>query len=369
MTLTIPRSTLLDLLIPAASIAPRKPSNPVLGHVLLDLDPAGIAVEATDTAIRLAMRTGPARRQGEVLTVDAADLVNVVRSLAAGDVTLDTGAPGRLIVSAGGSEFRLPTTDGEDYPPPQSHTWRPAGSIEGDALARVIGEVTYAASTDENRYGLNGIHCETTDGVVRLASTDGSRLAWSECSREGDGDIVVGRRLMPAPGLRLLAKLAAAECGAWTVEAADSAVSWTSPGGTRLSMRLIEGEFPDYRQVMPKSWARSVEVRPVDLAGALKRASIVASDKHHTITMSVASASLDVTTRSHDTGDMAESVPAEVEGESMQIGVNARMLLDALGSVESSAVVLEMGEPLDPIVLRWPGRSDVGAIVMPMRID
>jgi DNA polymerase-3 subunit beta len=85
--------------------------------------------------------------------------------------------------------------------------------------------------------------------------------------------------------------------------------------------------------------------------------------------MSVASASLDITTRSHDTGDMSESVPAEVEGESMQIGVNARMLLDALGSVESSAVVLEMGEPLDPIVLRWPGRSDVGAIVMPMRID
>jgi DNA polymerase-3 subunit beta len=356
MTLTIPRSTLLDLLIPAASIAPKKPSNPALGHVLLDLDPAGIAVEATDTAIRLAMRTGPARRQGEVLTVDAADLLNVVRSLAAGDVTLDTGTNGRLIVSAAGSEFRLPTTGGEDYPPPQSHTWRPAGSIEGDALARVIGEVTYAASTDENRYGLNGIHCETSGGILRLASTDGSRLAWSECSREGDGEV-------------LLAKLAAADCGTWTVEAADSAVSWTSPGGTRLSMRLIEGEFPDYRQVMPKGWTRSVEVRTADLSGGLKRASIVASDKNHTITMSVASASLDITTRSHDTGDMSESVPAEVNGESMQIGVNARMMLDALGSVDSSSVALEMGEPLDPIVLRWPGRSDVGAIVMPMRID
>lgn len=368
MKTTIKRSDLLDLLIPAASIAPRKPSNPVLGHVLLDVAEGGIAVDATDTAIRLSMQHGDTMH-GDRLTVDASDLASVVRSLASGDVTLDTGTPGRLIVSAAGSTFKLPTTDGEDYPPPQSHTWRPAGSIEGDALARVIGEVTYAASTDENRYGLNGIHCETADGVVRLVSTDGSRLAWSECARSGSGDIIVGRRLLPAPGLRLLARLAAAEAGAWTVEAADSAVAWTSPSGTRLSMRLIDGEFPDYRQVMPKTWARSSTVRVDDLTGALRRASIIANDKSHTITMTVAPDSLDIATRATDSGDMAESVPADTEGEPMQIGVNAKMMIDAIGSVASSSVVLRMCDELDPIVIRWPGRSDVGAIVMPMRID
>ena len=368
MHITSTRDALLGAIAPTAAAAARQD---ILGHLLFTARGSTVTVTGSDGPMRLTLPVdAQVATEGAVL-LDAATLLATVRSLPAGAITVREDNS-RVVVEGGGARFRLAAASVEDYPPESTKntTWSEAGSVDGGELARVLSETMYAASADENRYGLNGLHVEVNDGTLRAVATDGSRLAWSETDEGEWAQCPVSpRSLLSLRAAKMLARLAADEVGVWAVTRCSRATAWTSPGGAVLITQLVDGEFPDYRQVIPDKWRTAAVVRVADLAAALKRADVIAKEsRSHTLVLRVAPDQIRVSTSAVDGGSMAETLHTETDGPDIEIGVNARYMLDALAAA-GDQVTLAMSDALDPIVVQYGGRTNLCAVVMPLRID
>ena len=239
-------------------------------------------------------------------------------------------------------------------------------------LRRLIEETLSSISVDDNRYGLNGGHLEqvaTDDGQarLRLVTTDGSRLSWSEARFEGE--FGMGQRmLIPRKALGEVKKLVDVDDASWSVSFGERAAAFSTDGLT-LMLRLIDGDFPDYRQVLPAAAKRRVRVQRARFVSALKRVSIMASDRNHSVRFAFEEDRLVMTAHNVDAGDVREELPADLEGTPLFTGFNVRYFQDILSATRSEELVLELGEPLDPCLVRLPDRDDCLFVVMPMRLD
>jgi DNA polymerase-3 subunit beta len=210
--------------------------------------------------------------------------------------------------------------------------------------------------------------------VLRMVATDGQRLALSEKPLAGDYALKKGV-ILPRKGLHELKKLLGegADPGQEKTETklgfAENSAIYRRPGVV-LAMRLIEGMFPDYKQVIPKQGEKIVKVGRQRLLETLRRVSLLASDKSHAVKFELSPGQLKVLSQNPDLGDAKEEVPVEYAGEPLKIGFNARYITDVAAVLKSDDVQLELADDLSPGVLRGAGPEDAGytAVVMPMRI-
>jgi DNA polymerase-3 subunit beta len=244
-----------------------------------------------------------------------------------------------------------------------------------ELLAQIDG-TAFAASTDETRYNLNGVYFEPQGPVLRMVATDGHRLALSEKPLAGDYALKRGV-ILPRKGLNELKKLLGeavevAEPGAEATSRlgfAENSAIFRRPGVV-LAMRLIEGLFPDYKQVIPKQGEKILKVGRLRFLETLRRVSLLSSDKSHAVKLELAPGLLKVLSQNPDLGEAKEEVPVEYAGDALKIGFNARYLTDVVQALKSDDVQLELADDLSPGVLRGAGPEDAGytAVVMPMRI-
>ena len=241
-------------------------------------------------------------------------------------------------------------------------------------LLDMIERTFFAVSTDETRYNLNGVFFEPAAGNLRLVATDGHRLSLSERPITGTFGLKRGV-ILPKKGLQELKKLLseATESGEEKPEAKlgflDNSAIFRRPGVV-LVMRLIEGLFPDYKQVIPKAGEKVVKLGRARFGETLRRISLLSSDKAHAVKLDLSKGVLRVLSQNPDLGDAKEDVPVEYEGEPLKIGFNARYLTEVLAVIQSGDVQLELADDLSPGVLRGAEEADQGftAVVMPMRI-
>jgi DNA polymerase-3 subunit beta len=244
--------------------------------------------------------------------------------------------------------------------------------VDPTALLEMIEKTQFAISADETRHNLNGVFFETGEGDVRMVATDGHRLSLVQRRLDGQFNLKRGV-IVPRKGLLELRRLLS-EDQTGTCELGFTETSGVfRRGDVTMVMRLIDGIFPDYQQVIPKEADRTITVDRPRLLDTLKRMSLLSSDRStNAVRFELQEGSLKVTSQNPDLGDAKEEIPVSYKGQPLQIGFNARYLMDVLQVVDTEQMKVELCDELSPGVLKPAGDPGAGArytaVIMPMRI-
>jgi DNA polymerase III subunit beta len=283
-----------------------------------------------------------------------------------------SGEPDRVEISCGRATFHVRGMPVEDFPTlPEPGEDAAQGVVKADAFARLVAQVARAASSDEARPVLTGVQLEAAEGTLTAAATDSYRLAVRSLAWE---EGVEGNALVPARALQEAAKAGSETGGAVTIALEEGQVSFLF-GDRRLTTRLIEGSFPNYRALLPDAHETSVVVERAALVETLQRVAVVAMGQANTpVTLTFGDGTVDLQAGAQEVGDAAEALPAEIDGEGLTIAFNPAFLLAGLEATGTEHIRIELRDGLRPAVLR-PHASgdetvdDLTYLLMPMRVS
>lgn len=335
---------------------------PALGGVLFDAQGSTVRLAGTDLELAgEATIDAKVENAGQVV-VPGRVLGEIARSLPEGAVRIETTGT-QAAIACGAAEFTLRTLPVEDFP----HLSAPdaaAGSIEAKAFATAVGQVTRAASSDEARPVLTGTLLEATAEKITLVATDSYRLAVREIAWKGPGEAI--KRVIPARALVEAARASEGN-GEITVTLAETQASFAVEG-RRLTTRLIEGEFPNWGQLIPAELPNQLRVDRELFGEAVRRVGILAqSGAPVRIELTADGARLGA--GSQDVGEASEAVQGKFEGEPLTVAFNPAYLLDGINAVEGSEVVIACRDGLKPAIVRAPEEgSGFIYLAMPVRI-
>lgn len=336
---------------------------PVLGGVLVEASGAGARFAGTDLEVAGEWRAEAAVDEEGKTVLPGRVLGEIARSLPSGSVLVEaTGAQAR--VSCGAAEFKLRCLPLEDFPALAAPAGAPGGTLEAAAFARAVGQAVRAASHDEARPVLTGTLFEADKERLTLVSTDSYRLAVADVPWKGPDEGV--RRVIPARALQEAARAAEGE-GEVAVALGESQASFETHN-TRLTSRLIEGEFPNWRQLVPADLPNRFRVEREAFAEAVRRVGILAQSGAP-VRLDLGTEGVRLTAGTQDLGEAAEQVEGKFEGEPLAIAFNPQYLLDGILAVEGSEVVLCTRDGIKPATLRAPEDRGFVYLVMPVRIS
>jgi DNA polymerase III subunit beta len=378
MDLYIDREELGRGLARVQNVVERRSTQQVLSHALLVARDGSLRVTATDTEVAfIGDLAANVSRPGQ-LAVDAANLFQVVRSLPEPTVQLVGIGGNRLEVRSGRVNFKLPGLPAEEYPPLPAFDATGTATVAGDELRRLVEQTSFAVATDDVRYGLNGVHVEQVTGPegprLRMVATDGHRLAAAECAFEGK-IAISPRMLIPRKALAVLRKLLEGDepmelaFGTGAIRLSRLPGAAGAHGGQTFWFRLLDGEFPDYRAVVPTEGQHRVVVDREAIASVLRRVGILVQDRARAVRFAFGEGELEVDVANADRGEIRETLPIELEGKPLTVGFNARYLGEVLGAARGDRLSLELAHPLAPCLVKGVGDDRAFFIVMPMRLD
>jgi DNA polymerase-3 subunit beta len=366
-------STSKDKLFEALQLASRAVSSrttlPSLSGILLTAGDGVLTVRATDMelGITLALDDVNVEQDGTVL-LPGRLLVDVARSLPEGDVTLALRPEQRDVeVSAGGARFHLRTLAADDFPRLPEADGEVA-KLPATPLAETIDRVARAASRDEVRPILTGVLVQAEGSTLTMVATDSYRLSVKHTELEGGALTQAIEANVPARALRELARVISSE-GPEEVEIAmpgNQAIFRTA--GITLTSRLIEGQFPSWRQLIPESFDHEIRLPRGELLEVARRVSQLAQ-RNAPLRLALAEGELTVAAETPDIGDASEAMPAPYSGEAMEIAFNPQFFTDGIDSVDGDEINLLVSSPLRPGLLRPVGSEDFSYLVMPIRLN
>ena len=371
MDLYIDRNELSRGLARVQGVVERRSTSPVLSYVLLAANEDGLRVTATDTEVAfIGDLSANVEKKGE-LAVDAANLFQIIRSLSEPTVHLTLGSGQRLEIRSGQSFFRLPGVPAEEYPAIPAFNAQGVANMQTSVIRRLVEQSNFAVATDDSRYGLNGAHVEEINDDagrrLRMVATDGHRLAASEGTYDGELAITP-RMLMPRKALNVMRKLLDGHDEGIEIAFGEGTVRLKRPGQT-FWFRLLDGEFPDYKAVLPAECKHKVLVKCSELSSALKRVGILIQERSRAVKFQFSDDQLEIASNSADRGEVKEVVAVELDGEPITMGFNISYLKDIIGVISGSTVQFEMSHQLGPCLIRDPNDASAFFVVMPMRLD
>jgi DNA polymerase-3 subunit beta len=362
----------------AQGVVQRKNTMPILSHVLIDagIDADGngrLQLTATDLDVGVkASRPCEVVTPGTV-TIPARALADMVRVLPGPDVVLKRLPNQHVEVKSGRTKARLMALSAEEFPTLPNYEAAHFVTVDKTLLVDMVDKTLYAASTDETRPNLNGVFFEppsTPEGPLTMVATDGHRLVRVERSFAGAQNFrLKGPVILPRKGLNELKRILDGTDGDNTVELGfhdHHAVA--RRGNTLLGMRLVEGQFPDYKQVIPKLADKVVRLSRQDLVESLRRVSVLSQDKLQPVKVSLGRDQLLVSCTNPETGEISDDVPVEYAGANLDVAFNARYLVEALGSLGDKNVLLKVTDNLSPGLLVGVDEPRHLCVVMPMRL-
>jgi DNA polymerase III subunit beta len=386
MEITIPKSELSKLLHITLAIAEKKSTMPVLGNLLLQAEGAVCKITASDIEITaVASAKAVVKKQGSI-TVPAKMFGELVRELPDGDVTLKAGDRDRIEIIAGSSKLKIVGTSADEYPIPSSLGLETKCKLSAQTLVEMINQTLYAVSLDEGRYNMNGVALElikeAKTSSLRMIATDGHRLALITRPLDGvaftglvpkgakKSEGVADHVIVPRKGLAELRKaLDSVGDVAVGVDVINGFLVLES-ASWKFVVQLLDSEFPNYEQVLPKSPGIKVAVLSSQLAHALKRVSLVVSDKNKGVRLDFFTDLVRVSSSSPELGEAQEEIDIDYKGKELSIGFNARYVIDALATAgESQPYILELSGESGPAKMYAEADESAIAIVMPLRLD
>lgn len=372
MKVTIERSALSKALGHVQSVVERRNTIPILSNVLLQADGSTLTLTATDLDIEISEAAPADVATSGATTVSALTLFEIVKRLPDGaQVRLDlSSGEGRLQVSSGRSQFALAVLPEDDFPSLATEDLETRFAMPTSDMRRLLQKARFAMSQEETRYYLNGVYLHAfTDGdapALRAAATDGHRLA------RIDAPLPDGAATMPGV---IVPRKAIAELGRLLEDAeenVDVAVSEAKIrfgfGAGYLTSKLIDGSFPDYERVIPKGNSNVLRVETKDFAKAVDRVSTVSADRTRSVKMALDADRLRLTVNNPEAGSALEELSVDYGGEPIEIGFNARYLLDVAQQIDGETATFRLADPSSPTVITDEEDERALYVLMPLRV-
>ncbi len=372
MKLSIERAALLKAVSQAQSVVERRNTIPILGNILIEADGSDVTFRATDLDIEVIDKAPALVEKAGATTVAATTFHEIIRKLPDGaQVTLTAdNTSGRLTVEAGRSNFSLATLPKEDFPVMASAEYSSNFTAKAQVLRRLFDKSKFAISNDETRYYLNGVymHVAQADGmqVLRCVATDGHRLARIDADLPLEAVEMPGV-IVPRKTVGELRKLLDDDEMDIAVSVSETKLRFATPNIT-LTSKVIDGTFPDYTRVIPTGNDRKLEVDAADFASAVDRVATVSSERSRAVKMSMEEDRLVVSVNAPDSGNAEEELAAAYGDEKLEIGFNAKYLLEIASQVDRENAVFMFSASGDPALMREGNDPSAVYVVMPMRV-
>ena len=372
MKLSIERATLLKALAQAQSVVERRNTIPILANVLIEAEGNQVSLRATDLDIEVVDRAPAMVERGGSTTVSAVMLHEIVRKLPDGSLVnlSEDSAAGRLTITAGRSTFNLATLPKEDFPVMATSEYTSNFSAPAPVLRRLFDKAKFAISTEETRYYLNGVYMHVSQGesgkVLRCVATDGHRLARIDAPLPEGADGMPGV-IVPRKTVGELRKLLDDDDATIAVSVSETKVRFATPAIT-LTSKVIDGTFPDYTRVIPTGNTRKLEVDASEFAKAVDRVATVSSERSRAVKLSLEEDRLILSVNSPDSGAAEEELAVAYGDERLEIGFNAKYLLEIASQVDRENAVFLFNSAADPTLMREGNDTSAVYVVMPMRV-
>jgi DNA polymerase-3 subunit beta len=372
MKLSMERSALLRAMSRAQSVVERRNTIPILANVLIEADGEQVSFRATDLDIEVIDRAPAMVTQAGATTVAAHTLHEIARKLPDGAMVelTDDGISGRLDVRAGRSHFSLQTLPREDFPIMASAEYSCNFPCSAPVLRRLFDKAKFAISTEETRYYLNGVYMHAAKGpegpVLRCVATDGHRLARIDAPLPTDAEELPGV-IVPRKTVGELRKLLEDDEMLIRVSVSETKVRFATPEVT-LTSKVIDGTFPDYARVIPTGNAKRLEVDAKEFADAVDRVATVSSERSRAVKMALEDDRLVLSVNAPDAGAADEELSVAYGDEKLEIGFNAKYLLEIASQVDRENAVFLFNSAGDPTLMREGNDETAVYVVMPMRV-
>ncbi|MEA2152495.1 MAG: polymerase subunit beta [Solirubrobacteraceae bacterium] len=369
MKLSLPTSELLNQLQTVTRVASTRSAVQALSGVMISVaEDSPPELRATDMEIGLRVPLKAETSRPGSVVLPARLLLDVVRSLPAPEVSLELrSAEQDVELISGPATFHLRTLRAEDFPTLPEPSPETRVALPVDAFVATISRVARSASRDETRPVLTGILMSASGQELRMVATDSYRLSVKETALDAplQGSLEAN---IPARALQELARIAqAAPAESLAVSVGQNQVVFEL-GDILLSSRLIDGQFPNYRQLLPESVEHELRMASAELTDVVRRISLLAQ-KNAPLRLSFSEGTLTVSAQTPDVGEASEAVPVPFRGEAFEIGFNPDFLRDGLESIESDELVLKLISPLRPGLIESPDSGDFVYLIMPIRLN
>ncbi len=375
MKIRISRQDFTDELFKLQGVVSQRSTLAILSSALLEAADGTLTLHATDLDTSVTTSCDCEVLEPGRVTLQAKYLFDVVKNLEADELELETEDNHWATVKAGAVNCRIVGTHPDDFPQIQDTSNATMYPIGTDRLLDMIAKTIFSISTDDARANLTGAFFKVTEqNSFLMVSTDGHRLSKIEISPEefdASADVPPSLRdglIVPRKGLSEIKRTVDSKSEDLSFGIVDNSIVFTS-GPMSLSVRLIEGTFPDFTQVLPKESENKATVPRDALIQSLRFVSLFASPKTHNVRLSLTEEGLELYASDPDKGEGKKVVPVEYDGPHVKAGYNYKYLLDVLGVIDGEDVSIEIIDTLSPTLVRDVTRDEVLFVVMPMRLN
>ncbi len=363
MKFRISKETFLDGLQKVQHVVSSRTTLPILSNVLLVAKDGRLQLTTTDLDVGITGSVEADVEKEGATTLPAKRLVSIVRELPSSEIEVSVDAKNHASIRSGPSFFKIIGLGEGEFPPLPDFSGAKDFKIPQGVLRDGLKKTSYAISTDETRYVLNGIFTSFKDGKMTLVATDGRRLAMVDADLEfpasHETDVII-----PSKAVQELQRLLG-DSGDVLVKLSDSQISFEI-GDSLLCSKLIEGNYPNYRQVIPGDSNERVVIGRDALLETVRRVSLLSSDKSNSVKLIFTENKIEVTANSPDVGESKESMDVSYSGPDMQIAFNPEFLQAPLRALDADEVYLDLIDEMSPGVLRIEGTFLY--VLMPMRV-
>lgn len=369
MKLTLSSADLLTQLQTATRVASTRSAVQALSGVMVSAPAEGSPeLLATDMEVGLRVPLAAEVSRPGSAVLPARLLLDVARSLPADSLTMELRpAEQDIELICGATTFHLRTLRAEDFPTLPAPSPDSRVTLPAEAFVETIARVARSASRDETRPVLTGILMSASGQELRMVATDSYRLSVKETALEQplQGSLEAN---VPARALQELARIAQQTPAETIAVSVGQNQAVFELGDVVLSSRLIDGQFPNYRQLLPESVEHELRLSSAELTDVVRRISLLAQ-KNAPLRLSFSEGSLAISAQTPDVGEATETIPVPYHGELFEIGFNPEFLRDGLESVDSPELVLKLISPLRPGLIESPDTGDFVYLIMPIRLN
>jgi DNA polymerase-3 subunit beta len=375
MKLRISRDELLTGLQRVQGVVEKRNTMPILSNILLEAKADGVDIIATDLEIGMrGLYKAMVHEPGSV-TLSARKLYEILKELKDGEIDVTVADNKWTTIQAGKSQFKIVGLPSTDYPAMPAIEREGLTPLAGVGLIDLIRKTLFAVGDNDARYILNGLLVTLTatdkKATLRLVGTDGHRLAVAEQDMSPSA-----AKDAPKEIKAIIPKKAAHEMRRLLEEGGDGEplIGFTKnlmifrKSGLLLTSRLMEGNYPNYQQVIPKEQSKHVFVDKNEFEGALRRVAVLSRDKTNAVKVTLSAGRMTLFSSNPDFGEATEELTAKYTGDTLATGFNARYLLDVLSVMDGESVSLQMETPLSPCLIREPGNVGFTCVVMPIKV-
>lgn len=364
MKLAVTKEALLEGLQRIQNVVSNRPTLPVLSNALLEATETGLRLTTTDLEVAIRCTIEARVEKPGSTTLPARRLAAIVRELPSSEVILEVDSKNIASIRCGASFFKIYGLGQEEFPAFPTFKEPKAFSLPQKELRDGLRKTSYAISSDETRYVLNGILFSLLDNKLTLVATDGRRLALF------DSDIEFPKSherdfILPTKAVVELQRLLGEE-GDVTISTSENLASFEL-NGAQLASKLVEGNYPNYRQVIPAEAKERVTLERDALLTCVRRVSLLSSDKTSSVRLMFTKNNLDITANTPEVGEAKESLAINYRGRDLSIAFNPEFLMDPLKNLPNDEVFLELIDEMSPGVVKI--NTPFLYVIMPMRVS